>query len=112
MPTSTPEPVTHHRRHVKLTACDANIRVKASTTTCPFAQNVFYEYWAGGSPSSITAYSPTSGEGIDQCFDPDAYDYDCDGGSGDGPEYTGKVEVRGLRLRQRQRRHLRRWHAV
>lgn len=29
------------------------------------------------------------------CLDPDAYDYDCEGGSGDGPEYTGEVEVVG-----------------
>jgi hypothetical protein len=29
------------------------------------------------------------------CLDPNAYDYDCAGGSGDGPEYTGTVEVHG-----------------
>lgn len=29
------------------------------------------------------------------CLDPDAYDYDCEGGSGDGPEYTGTVDVKG-----------------
>jgi hypothetical protein len=29
------------------------------------------------------------------CLDPNAYDYDCEGGSGDGPEYTGPVEVVG-----------------
>src|SRR6185312_5846477 len=29
------------------------------------------------------------------CLDPNAYDYDCEGGSGDGPEYTGLVEVVG-----------------
>lgn len=29
------------------------------------------------------------------CLDPDAYDYDCEGGSGDGPEYTGAVQVVG-----------------
>jgi hypothetical protein len=29
------------------------------------------------------------------CLDPSAYDYDCEGGSGDGPEYTGPVEVVG-----------------
>src|SRR4051794_2029460 len=30
-----------------MTACDANIRVKAATTSCPFAQNVFLAYWMG-----------------------------------------------------------------
>ena len=29
------------------------------------------------------------------CLDPDASDYDCAGGSGDGPEFTGPVEVVG-----------------
>jgi FKBP-type peptidyl-prolyl cis-trans isomerase len=29
------------------------------------------------------------------CLDPNASDYDCAGGSGDGPEYTGPVHVVG-----------------
>jgi hypothetical protein len=29
------------------------------------------------------------------CLDPNAADYDCEGGSGNGPKYTGPVEVRG-----------------
>jgi hypothetical protein len=29
------------------------------------------------------------------CLDPYASDYDCEGGSGDGPEYTGSVAVVG-----------------
>ncbi|HET8815083.1 MAG TPA: hypothetical protein VFM51_09030 [Solirubrobacterales bacterium] len=29
------------------------------------------------------------------CLDPYASDYDCAGGSGDGPEYTGSVTVVG-----------------
>jgi hypothetical protein len=29
------------------------------------------------------------------CLDPNASDYDCAGGSGDGPEYTGRVEIVG-----------------
>jgi hypothetical protein len=31
----------------------------------------------------------------DQCLDPNAYDYDCEGGTGDGPKYTGPVRVVG-----------------
>lgn len=30
------------------------------------------------------------------CLDPDASDYDCGGGSGDGPSYTGPVHVVGV----------------
>jgi hypothetical protein len=29
------------------------------------------------------------------CLKPNAYDYDCRGGSGDGPYYTGKVRIVG-----------------
>jgi hypothetical protein len=29
------------------------------------------------------------------CLDPNASDYDCEGGSGDGPDYTGEVIVVG-----------------
>jgi len=29
------------------------------------------------------------------CLDPNASDYDCAGGSGDGPQYTGPVQVTG-----------------
>jgi hypothetical protein len=29
------------------------------------------------------------------CLDPSSYDYDCAGGSGDGPDYTGRVRVVG-----------------
>ena len=29
------------------------------------------------------------------CLDPNAYDYDCEGGSGDGPDYAGTVAVVG-----------------
>jgi hypothetical protein len=32
---------------------------------------------------------------VGACLSPIAYDYDCEGGSGDGPEYTGTVTVVG-----------------
>jgi hypothetical protein len=160
-----------------MTACDANIRVNAATTSCPFAQNVFLAYWmdydspgvfadssglpaysgavdemftvdcGGDDPvvcragdggyvtfpmSAVAAYtigdakryaashdtggvdpgdleaseppvdgSQSSGsEGCDPnyagaCLDVNSYDYDCEGGSGDGPDYTARVEVVG-----------------
>lgn len=43
-----------------LTACDANISVDPRTTTCAFANNVFYEYWLEDGPSELSAYSPAS----------------------------------------------------
>jgi hypothetical protein len=52
-----------------LVSCDANIRVKASTTTCPFAQNVFYEYYRAtlGYPRAVTvrAWSPAADRHFD-----------------------------------------------
>jgi phytoene/squalene synthetase len=53
---------THRHRSV-LTPCDSNIKVDATTTTCEFAENVFYEYWRATQSddgSSIDAYSPTA----------------------------------------------------
>lgn len=35
-------------------------------------------------------------ENYSGCLDPNAVDYDCSGGSGDGPLYTGTVEVLGV----------------
>jgi hypothetical protein len=165
VPTPKPKPV--------LTKCDANIRIKDATTSCGFAQNVFYGYWLNGfqpgvfaDEPGIPAYSPAAGttfsvnctgverivcragdggfvtfpmaaviaytpadamdhaatheigdvplpdaspttepapdESSDEChpdyggcLDADSSDYDCEGGSGDGPDYTGRVEVLG-----------------
>ncbi len=53
---TTPRP--HDARFVR---CDANIKVKQSTTTCAFANNVFYEYWTGDEAQRVRAYSPAAG---------------------------------------------------
>jgi hypothetical protein len=60
-PNSTP-PARHS---IVLAACDQNIKVKAATTTCPFAQNAFYEYWhrdTYGDSGRLRAYSPAAGQ--------------------------------------------------
>ena len=165
-----------YKRAPRLTACDTNIRVKAATTSCSFAQNVFLSYWmdydspgvfagsrglpaysaaademftvdcdgdpvvckagdggyvtfpmsavdaytmsnakayvashetGGVDPSDNDAPAPppeepksSSSDGCDPnytgaCLDPTSSDYDCEGGTGDGPDYTGIVEVVG-----------------
>jgi hypothetical protein len=57
------------------TQCDANIRVKTATTTCPFAENVFLAYWVStnydGGP--VSAYSPAADR---------EFDLDCTPGEG------------------------------
>ena len=155
---------TPRRRRPVYVACDANITVKAATTTCPFAENAFLSYWLG----EDEAYSPAAGRMLavscvggaevrctsddgsvirfphtaadaytaadarrfvrshdtgtivaraptpaptaapaepacdpsyaGACLDADALDYDCEGGSGEGPEYTGEVQVTGATI--------------
>jgi hypothetical protein len=41
------------------------------------------------------AAAASCNENYSGCLNPDASDYDCAGGSGDGPEYTGQVNVMG-----------------
>jgi hypothetical protein len=48
---------------------------------------------AGVGESSTNGVCHSSYEGA--CLDPNSYDYDCEGGSGDGPDYTGAVRVVG-----------------
>jgi hypothetical protein len=54
-----------------------------------------YESWNAGEvvgpPLKESCHSSYSGA----CLDPDASDYDCTGGSGNGPYYTGRVQVVG-----------------
>ena len=185
-PSVGPAPLPKRRRTVRvaapLHACDQNISVKRFTTSCPFAQNVFYSYWLNETEPGVfadrpglPAYSPARGkmfyldcsggrtiacrsgsgayiqfpasavagytaanaeqyaasaelgdvpafttqstpvsdppaevapaggaspDGCDpsyegECLDPNAGDYDCLGGSGNGPYYTGPVAVVG-----------------
>jgi hypothetical protein len=151
--------------------CDANITARRATTSCRFAENVFYGYWKAQDQGddAFTAYSPVtkqtysmscsgettvicragdggevhfpmaavraytaenaahyaathdtgpaspsdegsanpgddggsdSGSDCDpnyegQCLDPNSADYDCEDGSGNGPDYTGPVTVVG-----------------
>ena len=42
-------------------SCDPNIQAKAGTTTCPFAQNVFWTYWTSGESSApLGVWSPAA----------------------------------------------------
>lgn len=72
-PAATASPRPPQRRHraalaadARLVDCDANISARAKTTTCGFAQNVFYSFWQEGIPddsqNAIHAFSPASGE--------------------------------------------------
>ena len=55
-------PVRPAKAPSAFTACDQNIRARTASTTCKFAQNVFYEYWTywRGDSEGVVAYSPAS----------------------------------------------------
>jgi hypothetical protein len=62
---SPTSPQHRHRSHPTATteeaefvSCDSNIEAKAATTTCPFAENVFWTYWSGDEAGSLQVWSP------------------------------------------------------
>ena len=57
-PVPKPKPPPTTTDEAGLTACDQNIRVKADTTTCPFAENVFWTYYMSGQSSALRVWSP------------------------------------------------------
>lgn len=46
-------------------------------------------------PAPIASAASECDPNYGGCLDPTASDYDCEGGEGDGPAYTGQVEVLG-----------------
>lgn len=42
-------------------SCDPNVKAKAATTTCGFAENAFWSYWRSGEAQAIRVYSPATG---------------------------------------------------
>jgi hypothetical protein len=53
----TTSAVTRQTTPSTFTRCDANIAARRHTTTCAFAENVFYAYWRSGGARAIRAYS-------------------------------------------------------
>jgi hypothetical protein len=60
--TATGRAPTHHAQRT-MKSCDANIRAKVGTTSCAFAENVFYEFWKAldAGDDAVIAYSPVTG---------------------------------------------------
>lgn len=54
----TPRAPKSERDAPQYRACDPNIDARVDTTTCTFAQNVFWVYWTSGEASPISVYSP------------------------------------------------------
>jgi hypothetical protein len=57
---SRPKRVKQSAGTSAFTRCDSNIEAKAGTTTCGFAQNVFWQYWTTNQSDSIQAWSPAT----------------------------------------------------
>src|SRR4051794_35676569 len=61
--TGSAVPVAPSSSTASFTACDPNISAENGTTSCAFAENVFWEYWyftTSGQGTRFTAYSPSS----------------------------------------------------
>jgi hypothetical protein len=73
--TVTTQTHRHHTRRIyattAFTRCDGYVQVGPSTS-CAFANNVFYEFFESQPDRAFTAYSPTTGQ---------VYDMSCGGGS-------------------------------
>ena len=48
----------------KWVACDPNIDGLTPRTSCAFAQNAFYEYWAADERTTLRVYSPALGQSL------------------------------------------------
>jgi hypothetical protein len=56
---------------------------------------VWFVLLSGESTGSPAAHGRACVEGYSVCLDPNESDYDCEGGSGDGPGYVGPLRVTG-----------------
>jgi hypothetical protein len=56
----SPPPPTATTAPPEFLNCDPNVEAKVATTTCPFAENVFWAYWTSGQASSLQVWSPAA----------------------------------------------------
>jgi hypothetical protein len=56
----TPASTPRTRPRAVVTACDANISIKAATTTCEFGHNAFWMYWHEQSGAPMAVWSPSA----------------------------------------------------
>jgi hypothetical protein len=57
----TPRELTETTPAPEFVNCDPNIQAQVETTTCPFAENIFWTYWTSGESSSpLSVWSPAA----------------------------------------------------
>lgn len=75
-------------------SCDQDISALARTTSCPFAENTFYEYWkaTGGKPAprerTVQVWSPATKVSYTQDCTDHAREVDCTHHEGDGVRFS------------------------
>jgi hypothetical protein len=57
--------------------CDQNIQARVGTTTCPFAENVFWTYWTSGEATSLDVWSPAAQANFTTTCDSDGAQVTC-----------------------------------
>jgi len=75
-----------HKYHARIRRVGGEYDVRATRAD----KVIRFQYRSGGSPGRSCDPNYAGA-----CLRPNAYDYDCAGGSGDGPYYTGFVRVVG-----------------
>jgi hypothetical protein len=88
-----PAAARRHRREVAARRHRTLVRVEATERRAAEAAEA--EALAAEEAEAEEEASECDSNYAGACLDPYAYDYDCEGGSGDGPEYTGYVTVVG-----------------
>ena len=90
--------------NTRIAQAKAAERIARDQRTCTSAEKALVRADAGRPPGCETyAPAPTPAPTADDCdpnytgacLKPDSYDYDCESGEGDGPDYTGPVQVVG-----------------
>jgi hypothetical protein len=84
-----------HRHHRQIMARRHRAQVRAEEAQRRSAEEAAAEQLASEEASSEEEASECDPNYSGPCLDPYASDYDCEGGSGNGPEYTGMVTVVG-----------------
>jgi hypothetical protein len=85
-----------HHRHVVARRHRAQVRVEeAERRAAVEAEAAEVAELAAEEEAAVEEEASECDPNYSGCLDPLAYDYDCEGGSGDGPEYTGTVSVVG-----------------
>jgi hypothetical protein len=74
---------------------DLEAQAPISSSPPPFLRGRASVGERGGDSQRGSSGSGDCAPGYSGCLDADAYDYDCAGGTGDGPRYTGTVSVSG-----------------